>query len=141
MQNLKYPIDSQEQPPLRNSQKGKKGSKRIIQAFFYSLDGFKAAWNDETAFRQIVILFCVFTPLGIYLAKDWNEGVLLLLPCFLALGSELINSAIENAIDFTSTKTHPLAKKAKDMGSALQLVALIFWIVVWAWYLMERFLD
>lgn len=118
----------------RNDKKGKRGLKRIINAFFYSLDGFRAAWRDEAAFRQIVGLCVVFVPLGVYVARDWQEGVLLLLPCFLVLMAELINSAIENAIDYTGLEIHPLAKKAKDMGSAVQFLALTFWVCVWVGY-------
>ncbi len=131
--------ESKPSAPFRNAKKGKKGFKRIANAFFYSIDGVKAAWSDEVAFRQVTLLACACIPLGIFLARSWSEGILLLLPCFLALMVELINSAIENAIDFTSTQIHPLAKKAKDMGSAVQLLTLTFWALVWGWYLIERF--
>lgn len=125
----------------RNSQKGKTGFKRIKNAFFYSLSGIVSAWRDEEAFRQIATL-AVFGILGsIFLARSWVELVLLLLPCFLAVCAELINSAIENAIDFTSLEIHPLAKKAKDMGSAIQLIACVFWVIVWGSYLFNRFLH
>lgn len=125
----------------RNPQKGKKGFKRVKNAFFYSLSGIVSAWKDEEAFRQIATL-SIFAILGsIILARSWIELVLLLLPCFLALCSELINSAIENAVDFTSLEIHPLAKKAKDMGSAVQLLACIFWAIVWGSYLFDRFLH
>lgn len=125
----------------RNSQKGKTGFKRIKNAFFYSLSGIVSAWRDEEAFRQIATL-AVFGILGsIFLVRSWVELVLLLLPCFLAVCAELINSAIENAIDFTSLEIHPLAKKAKDMGSAIQLIACIFWVIVWGSYLFNRFLH
>lgn len=119
---------------IRNDKKGKKGIKRILLAFFYSMAGFRAAWRDEAAFRQIVGLCVVFIPLGVYVARDWQEAVLLLLPCFLALMAELINSAIENAVDYTGLEIHPLAKKAKDMGSAVQFLALTFWTCVWVGY-------
>lgn len=125
----------------RNDKKGKKGFKRVANAFFYSLSGIKSAYKDEEAFRQIVILAIIGIVGSIFLARSWAELVLLLLPCFLALCAELINSAIENAIDFTSLEIHPLAKKAKDMGSAVQLLACIFWIIVWGSYLFDRFLH
>lgn len=125
----------------RNDKKGKRGLKRIFNAFFYSLDGFRAVWKDEAAFRQIAGLCVVFMPLGVYIARDWREGVLLLLPCFLALMAELINSAIENAVDYTGLEIHPLAKKAKDMGSAVQFLALAFWACVWVWYGAMRYLE
>ncbi|MBR2112090.1 MAG: diacylglycerol kinase [Helicobacter sp.] len=77
----------------------------------------------------------------IYNSFNCLEGVLLLLPCFLALMAELINSAIENAVDYTGIEIHPLAKKAKDMGSAVQFLALTFWVCVWVWYGVMRFLE
>ncbi|RDU69467.1 diacylglycerol kinase [Helicobacter cholecystus] len=126
--------------PKRNDKKGKKGFKRLKNAFSYSLNGIVSAYRDEEAFRQIVFLSLVLIPVSFLLARSWVELILLLLPCFLALCVELINSAIENAIDFTSLEIHPLAKKAKDMGSATQLFALIFWAIVWISYLIDRFI-
>ncbi|HIY44555.1 diacylglycerol kinase [uncultured Helicobacter sp.] len=124
----------------RNNKKGKKGFKRLSNAFSYSISGIISAWRDEEAFRQIALLALLLIPTSFFLSRSWIELVLLLLPCFLALCVELINSAIENAIDFTSLEIHPLAKKAKDMGSATQLFALIFWAIVWGSYLINRFI-
>ena len=89
-----------ESPNIRNAKKGKKGLKRVYNAFFYSLDGLKSAWCEEEAFRQIVVLSAILIPLGAYLGNGFVEKVLLILPCVLAIIVELINSAIENAIDF-----------------------------------------
>lgn len=122
---------------LRNDKKGKRGFRRIYQAFFFSLSGIKSAWSDEEAFRQILIISCVLIPLGAVLGESWVEKILLILPCVLAVIVELINSAIENAIDFCSLEIHPLAKKAKDMGSAIQLIACIFLICVWGSYIFK----
>lgn len=124
---------------MRNQKKGKKGLARIRNALMYSLSGIRSAYQDEEAFRQVLFLAILGIIVGSLLARDWIEWCLLLLPCFLALKAELINSAIENAIDFTSLKLHPLAKKAKDMGSAVQLLACIFWVLVWGGYFLMRF--
>ncbi|MCE3039006.1 diacylglycerol kinase [Helicobacter anatolicus] len=123
----------------RNNQKGKKGIKRIYNALFYSLSGIAAAWRDEAAFRQIFVLGMIFGGLGLWIGQEWTHKILLVLPCFLCIVGELINSAIENAVDFTGTQTHPLAKKAKDMGSAIQLVLLVFFVIVWISYLFYLF--
>ncbi|RDU72622.1 diacylglycerol kinase [Helicobacter anseris] len=124
---------------FRNDKKGKKGLKRLFNAYKYSVDGIMAAWKDEEAFRQILVLGIIFGILGMIIGQDWGEKVLLLLPSILCIVGELINSAIENAIDFTSKDIHPLAKKAKDMGSAVQLVLLIFFVVIWASYIFFKF--
>lgn len=124
---------------FRNDKKGKKGLKRLFNAYKYSVDGIMAAWKDEEAFRQILVLGIIFGILGMIIGQDWGEKILLLLPSILCIVGELINSAIENAIDFTSKDIHPLAKKAKDMGSAVQLVLLIFFVVIWASYIFFKF--
>lgn len=124
-----------EKQKTRNAQKGQRGLKRICNAFFYSLDGIKAAWSDEEAFRQIAILAIVCIIVGLWIGETWVEKILLILPCVLCVIIELVNSAIENIVDFVSLKFHPLAKKAKDMGSALQLIACLFWLVVWISYI------
>lgn len=129
----------QEDAIHRNEKKGKRGIGRLRNAFFYSMDGIRAAWKDEEAFRQVLVLGVIFAILGFVIGREWSHKILLVLPCFLCVAGELINSAIENAIDFTSTKLHPLAKKAKDMGSALQLVCLGFFLVVWISYLLYLF--
>lgn len=126
---------------MRNEKKGKSGICRIKNAFFYSLSGIRSAWQDEEAFRQILILAILGVGCASVMARDWIEWSILILPCFLALMAELINSAIENAIDFTSLEIHPLAKKAKDMGSAIQLVACVLWVLIWGGYLGQRFLG
>ena len=120
---------------FRNTQKGKRGFRRIYNAFFYSLHGLKAAFCEEEAFRQILIVSAILIPLGAYLGESFAEKVLLILPCVLAIIAELTNSAIENAIDFAGLEIHPFAKKAKDMGSAIQLVACAFMAFVWIYYL------
>ncbi len=118
-----------------------KGFKRLLKALFYSKDGLKCAWVEESAFRQIAILalFCIV--LASYLTKDFLEWGLLILPCFLSVVIELINSSIEKAVDFTSKEFHPLAKKAKDMASSAQLIGLIFWAFIWGRYLLTLYLK
>ncbi|RDU65535.1 diacylglycerol kinase [Helicobacter sp. MIT 14-3879] len=133
--------DNNLKTPLHNEKKGKKGLNRIFNAFFYSLSGLRAAWNDEEAFRQITIISFILIPLGIYLGDSFANKIILVLPCIIAIIAELINSAIENAIDFTSIEIHPLAKKAKDMGSAIQLIACLFLAFVWICYLFIKFFN
>ncbi|CUU39671.1 MULTISPECIES: diacylglycerol kinase [Helicobacter] len=123
----------------RNNKKGKKGLKRLYNAFFFSLDGIKAAWKDEEGFRQVLCIGIILSIAAFFIAQNWVELILLILPCMLSVIVELINSAIENAIDFTSLDIHPLAKKAKDMGSAIQLIACLFVAFVWGSYLLMRF--
>ncbi|WP_300719210.1 diacylglycerol kinase [uncultured Desulfovibrio sp.] len=122
----------------RNDLKGRRGLTRLRNAVRYSLEGYAAAWRDEEAFRQIALLAGAGLPLACWLGRDWAESVLLAVPLVLCLLVELLNSAIENTVDRISLERHPLAKKAKDMGSAAQFTAQIFLALVWGSHLLGR---
>jgi diacylglycerol kinase (ATP) len=110
--------------------KGQTGLKRILNASGYSLDGLRAAFTGEAAFRQL--LNVVLIPLTFFLNVSRVEQAVLIAVCLLALIVELLNSAVEAAIDRISLELHPLSKNAKDMGSAAQFVALSMIGLVWA---------
>ncbi|BBP75262.1 MULTISPECIES: diacylglycerol kinase [Pseudomonas] len=112
--------------------KGQTGFKRILNASGYSLDGLRAAFTGEAAFRQLVLLNVVLIPVAFFLNVSRVERALLIAVCLLALIVELLNSAVEAAIDRISLDRHPLSKNAKDMGSAAQFVALSMIALVWA---------
>lgn len=111
--------------------KGKTGLRRLMNAFGYSLQGFRAAYKHEDAFRQEVLLALILIPLAIYLGRSGVEQALMITSVLLVLIVELLNSAIEAAVDHTSTERHPLAKQAKDIGSAAVFIALLIVAVVW----------
>jgi diacylglycerol kinase (ATP) len=111
--------------------KGRTGLGRILNAAGYSLDGLRAAFKGEAAFRQLMLLNLVMIPLAFVLDVSRAERALLVAVLLLALIVELLNSAIEAAIDRISYSLHPLSKQAKDMGSAAQLVALTLIFTVW----------
>ncbi|MEX5543361.1 diacylglycerol kinase [Pseudomonas poae] len=112
--------------------KGQTGIKRIFNAGGYSLDGLRAAFTGEAAFRQLMLLNVVLVPLSFFLNVSRVERALMIAVCLLALIVELLNSAVEAAIDRISLDLHPLSKNAKDMGSAAQFVALTMIALVWA---------
>ena len=114
--------------------------RRIVNAFRYSCEGYKAAFKDEAAFRQVLLLAIVLVIVAFILPLSALERVILILPLFVSLIVELLNSAIENIVDLASPGIHPLAKKAKDMGSAAQLTALILIVLTWCVVLIGRFL-
>ncbi|RQO66958.1 diacylglycerol kinase [Aquitalea sp. FJL05] len=119
--------------------KGKTGVRRLINAFGYSLDGIKAACRHEDAFRQLALLACILIPCALFLVPASPLARAMLVASSLAtLIIELLNSAIEAAVDHTSLERHPLAKRAKDMGSAAQLLGLINLAAVWLLVLFGR---
>lgn len=107
------------------------GFKRIIKAFGYSLQGFKAAYLHEAAFRQEVWLAIVALPIGYWLASSVSIALWLFSAIFIVLFAELINSAIEAVVDRIGAEYHPLSGRAKDIGSALVFLAIVYFLVVW----------
>ena len=117
---------------LESPHKGKTGLRRLINATGYSIDGLAAAARHEDAFRQELILAAVLVPLGLYFGASGVERALLVASVLLVLIVELLNSAVEATVDRVSLDDHNLAKRAKDIGSAAVLIALVLLALVWA---------
>ena len=115
----------------RSPYKGTSGVQRILNATSYSLAGFKAAFQNEAAFRQIILINALLIPLSFFMPVSRVEQVLMIVVCLLTIIVELINSAIEAVVDRVSMAQHPLSKNAKDMGSAAQFVALAIIALTW----------
>ena len=110
----------------------KRGISRILAAFRYSMAGIQSAWSSEEAFRQEAMLYILLLPAILLLPFSGNDRLLLFLANTLVLIVELLNSALESIVDLVSPDFHPLAKNAKDMGSAAVFFALVTSGVVWA---------
>lgn len=111
--------------------KGKTGLRRLLNAFGYSLAGIKAAYQNEDAFRQEVIMAIVLIPLAIYLGETLLEMAFMIACVLLVIIVELINSSIEATVDRISLENHLLAKRAKDIGSAAVLLSLFNLVIIW----------
>jgi diacylglycerol kinase (ATP) len=110
--------------------KGATGMRRLLNATRYSLEGFRSALS-EAAFRQELALAAVLIPLGFYLGTGAVARALLIGSVLLVLIVELLNSAVEAAVDRISLDDHSLAKRAKDIGSAAVMVSLLTAATVW----------
>ena len=115
-----------------NTHKSKAGVARIWNAFLYSMEGISAAFRHETAFRQEVLLAVILIPTALLLPVNGTGKALMLGSVLLVLIVELINSAIEAVVDRISPEHHPLAKRAKDFGSAAVFLSLINVPLIWA---------
>ena len=107
------------------------GIRRLIKATGYSLQGLAAAFRHETAFKQEVALTIMLVPLALWLGQSGLERALLIAVWMLVPLFELLNSAIEAVVDRIGPEQHELSGRAKDIGSAAVLVALINAAVVW----------
>ena len=112
------------------------GLQRIINATRYSIAGFKACFKNEAAFRQEVYALILLLPLGLYLGQNGVERALLVGSLLLIPLCELLNSAIEAAIDRFGDERHELSGRAKDIGSATVFLAICIALLVWGLVLM-----
>ncbi len=112
---------------------------RIVRAFSYSAKGLRAAYKKESAFRQELILAVVMLPLAVWLGKTGVERSLLIGSVLLVLIVELLNSAVEATVDRGGKNWDKLAGRAKDMGSAAVLIALLLLAATWGLILFDRF--
>jgi diacylglycerol kinase (ATP) len=115
-----------------------RGLTRLLRAFGASAQGFLGAFREEAAFRQELALAVIALPLGLWLGRSGVERALLVGPVVLVLIVELLNSAIEAAVDRIGFERHALAGLAKDIGSAAVLLSLVLLGVIWMLVLLDR---
>jgi diacylglycerol kinase (ATP) len=116
------------------------GLARLWYATIYSIKGVKAAWRNEAAFRQECWAMAVLLPAAVFLGRNAPERALLIFSLLLILVVELINSALESAIDRIGPERHELSGRTKDLGSAAVLFSLLAAAVVWGFIAYERLL-
>ena len=105
--------------------------RRLFRAAMYSFTGLRDAIAEEAAFRLEVLLLFILGPAALWLGEDHVERALMIGTLFIVLIVELVNSAIETAVDRIGVGLNDLSRKAKDLGSAAVFVSLILVVIVW----------
>lgn len=123
---------------IENPHKTRTGLDRMVRAAFYSLDGLRAAYRGENAFRQEVWAAMVLLPAAFWLGGSWMETALLAGSVMLVMIVELLNSAIEAVVDRVSLERHELSKRAKDIASAAVFMSLLLCGGTWLGALWHR---
>jgi diacylglycerol kinase (ATP) len=123
-----------------NAQKSRQGLRRMLHAFYYSLEGLKTGWR-ETAFRQEAMAAMVMIPLAFWLGRSWVETAVLVGVVMLVMIVELLNTAVERTIDRIGPEWHEYSKHAKDFGSAAVLLSLLLAVGVWLGALYHYFFS
>jgi len=123
---------------MTNVFKGRTGLDRVVRATGHSLDGLRAAYSGESAFRQECWIAVPMLPAAFWVGQDWLQVSLLVGTVLLVLVVELLNSAVEATVDRVSFELHALSKRAKDLGSAAVMVSLLLCGGVWAAALWHR---
>lgn len=114
----------------------KHGLRHVLKAACYSWQGLRAAWRKEEAFRQEVMVAMVAVPVAAFVGDTALERALLIAVVLQVLMVELLNTGIESAVDRIGAEPHPLAGRAKDVGSAAVLMAIVIAAVVWGFVLL-----
>ncbi|MGD9161360.1 MAG: diacylglycerol kinase [Desulfobacteraceae bacterium] len=117
-----------------------RGLKRLVNAFFYSVAGFKAAWKNEEAFRQEILVGIVMIPAGFLLGTTGTQRAILILSYLIIPLVELLNTAVEATVDRVGMEKHELSGRAKDLGSASVFLSICIAAIVWVFIACERFL-
>jgi diacylglycerol kinase (ATP) len=124
---------------MESPHKGKTGLRRLINAFRYSCAGIVEAYRNEDAFRQEVLLAAIMLPIAFFVHTSAIGRAMMIGSVLLLLIVELVNSAIEATVDRISLDDHRLAKRAKDIGSAAVLLAILNMLLVWILVLTDKF--
>jgi len=117
-----------------------RGWGRAIDAFGFSMQGLKACFQAEEAFRQELFLLLFLTPLGLWLGETPVERVLLIGCLMMVLIVELLNSAIEANVDRVGLEHHALSGRAKDIASAAVFMSMTLTVVTWGLILIPKWL-
>lgn len=123
----------------RLSKPGNTGIRRLLRAMQFSAQGLAHAWRHESAFRQELLAALILTPVALWLGRHRYERLLLIACLMLVIIVELLNSAIEAAIDRFGGEHHELSGRAKDLGSAAVFVSLVLLVAVWLTVIWGRF--
>ena len=124
---------------MTNPHKGRTGLSRVLHATGHSAAGLRAAYRNESAFRQELWLAVVMIPASFWLGRNWIEVALLAATVLIVLIVELLNSGIEAAIDRISFDHHELSGRAKDYASAAVMLSLVLCAAVWLAAIWQRF--
>ena len=123
---------------MENPHKHRPGLTHGWRAAGIALQGLRAAWQHEDAFRQEVLIAAIAIPVALLSPLGTLGKVMLIASIFLVLIVELLNSALEAAVDHTSLELHPLAKRAKDVASAAVFLSIVIVLAVWGLVLLGR---
>ena len=119
------------------STKSTGGLARLFKATIYSIQGLKAAFKNEAAFRLELFLSIFLVPAGLWIGENGTERALLVGSLLLVLAIELLNSGIEAIVDRFGGELHELSGRAKDVGSAAVLISLVNVILIWSLVLFQ----
>ncbi|MBX9696712.1 MAG: diacylglycerol kinase [Alphaproteobacteria bacterium] len=113
---------------------------RLFKAFLYSMNGLKEAYMREAAIRLEIYLLIIALSIIFFTPLNSVEQSILILSYGIVIITELLNTAIEKAIDRISLEDHPMSKIVKDIASAAVFISVSLCVIVWLLVLLPKFL-
>lgn len=107
------------------------GHRTFFKAMLFAIAGLIYAIKSEDAIKLELVTLCVLIPVSIKISSSWIEFIILIIPCFILIITELLNTAIEKTIDRVSFERHPLAKVAKDTAAAAVFISVVLLLLTW----------
>mgnify|MGYP002672578288 FL=1 len=104
--------------------------KDVLHKFKYSFQGFIYCYTHETSFIFETIGIVAIIVCGIVFKITFMQWIFALISMLLIMEIEFLNTAIEATVDLVTQEYHPLAKVAKDCGSAATCMATFMAIIV-----------
>ena len=98
----------------------------------YALNGLVDVIKHETSFKIELLLGLVLIPVLVLIDLDLISKLLMFITMMGVLIAEVINSAIERVVDLVTLEHHPMAGRAKDVGSTIVFMSIFMFIVVWS---------
>ena len=124
--------------------KGKKKTysiKRLGNSFKYAVEGIKSAYKTEQNLLVHTIVAILVIAIGVIIELSFLEFAIIFLTIGVVMTAEMINTAIEYAIDMAMPSIHPLAKVSKDVASGAVLFSAIIAVTVGCLIYIPKIID
>lgn len=126
---------------LKDNKKLPQKNRTFIESFRYAFEGVRTAFQEERNMRSHVFSAVIVIILSYFLSLNLHEWLWILFACFAIIVMEILNTVVENIIDFISPGYHPLAKKVKDMAAAAVLFTSFFSMITGGIILVPKVLE
>lgn len=126
---------------LKDNKKPPQKNRSFIASFRYAFEGVRTVFQEERNMRSHTLSSIFVILLSLFLPLTMHEWLWVLLVCFLVLIMEILNTVVENIVDFISPDYHPMAKRVKDMAAAAVLFTSFFSVITGAIILLPKLFE
>jgi diacylglycerol kinase (ATP) len=103
---------------------------KLVASFYYAFQGLWYVLRTQRNAQIHCLVGACAVALAAALRVERWEWIALLLTITLVLAAEGLNTAVEAAVDLSTTTQHPLAKVAKDVAAGTVLLCAIASVII-----------